>query len=99
MPSRFLLLCRSLRCAFQDQHTYDSVAATPSILNYCREIYQLPGVAETVNMEHIKTHYFTSHPYLNKFAVITRGNNFESLLKEPHSDTKEQEVVPQMVVG
>jgi putative glutathione S-transferase len=37
-----------------------SVATTPAILDYCREIYQIPGVKETVNIESIKAHYFCS---------------------------------------
>lgn len=36
-----------------------AVSLAPNILNYCREIYQLPGIKESVNMDHIKTHYFT----------------------------------------
>jgi putative glutathione S-transferase len=39
-----------------------SVTYTPALLNYCRDIYQMPGVADTVNMEQIKVHYFASHP-------------------------------------
>lgn len=62
-----------------------SVTHTPSILNYCREIYQMPGVADTVNMEQIKYHYFCSHVELNKYSIVPRGNNFEELLKEPHN--------------
>jgi len=62
-----------------------SITHTPSILNYCREIYQMPGVKETVNMEHIKTHYFCSHPILNHYSIIPKGNNFLGLLEEPHN--------------
>lgn len=62
-----------------------SVTSTPAVLNYCREIFQLPGVADTVNMTHIKAHYYTSHPSLNKFSVIPRGNDFVGLLKMPHN--------------
>jgi putative glutathione S-transferase len=61
-----------------------SVTHTPSILNYCREIYQMPGVADTVNMEQIKYHYFCSHVELNALSIVPRGNDFEELLKEPH---------------
>lgn len=61
-----------------------SVTHTPSILNYCREIYQMPGVADTVNMEQIKYHYFCSHVELNALSIVPRGNDFEKLLKEPH---------------
>ena len=31
----------------------------PNILNYCRDIYQLPRVSECVNMDHIRIHYYT----------------------------------------
>lgn len=31
----------------------------PNIRNYCRDMYQFPGIAESISMEHIKTHYFT----------------------------------------
>lgn len=62
-----------------------SVAHTPSILNYCREIYQMPGVAETVNMEQIKTHYFASHPTLNYYSIIPKGPDFVKLLEQPHN--------------
>lgn len=59
-----------------------SVATTPAILDYCRRIYNTPGIAETCNMEQIKFHYYTSHPALNKWSIIPRGPDFESLLKE-----------------
>ena len=61
-----------------------SVAHNPIILNYCREIYQMPGVKETVNMEQIKTHYFTSHPVLNAYSIIPGGSGFVDKLEEPH---------------
>lgn len=58
-----------------------SVAHTPAILNYCRRIYAMPEVAETCNFEQIKTHYFCSHPSLNRLSIIPRGPNFEKLLQ------------------
>lgn len=61
-----------------------SVTLSPTILNYCREIYQMPGVKETVSMEQIKAHYFTSHPTLNHYSIIPRGGNFVKLLEQPH---------------
>jgi len=63
----------------------------PSILNYCREIYQMSGVAETVNMRHIKTHYYTSHPKLNHFGVIPVGPNFIGELEKAHDREKLKE--------
>lgn len=62
-----------------------TVQHTESILNYCRELYQMPGVADTVSMEQIKTHYFTSHPTLNHYSILPRGNNFIQLLEQPHN--------------
>lgn len=70
-----------------------SVAGTPAILDYCRRIYQLPGVAETVNMQHIKQHYFTSHPNLNHFSIIPKGTDFEALLREPIVNDENAETV------
>ena len=61
-----------------------SVAHTPAILNYCREIYQMPGVKDTIKMDQIKQHYYTSHPHLNPFSVIPKGIGFVKLLEEPH---------------
>lgn len=71
-------------------HTYfktntRSITETPVLLNYVREVYQMPGVKETVNMEQIKMHYYCSHPDLNKYSIIPRGNDFESLLQMPHN--------------
>ena len=60
-----------------------SVAASPAMLDYCRRIYQIPGIAETINMEQIKMHYYTSHPSLNRWSIIPRGVDFEALLKQP----------------
>jgi putative glutathione S-transferase len=62
-----------------------SVADTPAILNYCRDIYQTPGVKETVDMEQIKAHYYCSHTELNTWSVIPKGPGFMKLLEEPHN--------------
>ncbi|EED89782.1 glutathione s-transferase [Thalassiosira pseudonana CCMP1335] len=62
-----------------------SVATSPVLLNYCRELYQMQGVADTVDMHQIKEHYYCSHPDLNKYSVIPKGPGFESMLKLPHN--------------
>jgi putative glutathione S-transferase len=62
-----------------------SVANSPAILNYCRDIYQTPGVTETVDMEQIKAHYYCSHTELNTYSIIPRGPGFMNLLAEPHN--------------
>eukprot|EP00656_Telonema_subtile_P044059 TRINITY_DN50364_c0_g1_i1.p1 TRINITY_DN50364_c0_g1~~TRINITY_DN50364_c0_g1_i1.p1 ORF type:complete len:214 (+),score=69.11 TRINITY_DN50364_c0_g1_i1:448-1089(+) len=58
-----------------------------NIRNYMRELYQLPWLQSTTNMDHIKRHYFTSHPVLNAYAVIPRGPRvLEDLLLEHDRD-------------
>jgi glutathionyl-hydroquinone reductase len=44
----------------------------------------MEGVRDTISMEQIKQHYFTSHPSLNKFSIIPKGPDFLKLLDEPH---------------
>lgn len=40
---------------------------------YLRELYQVPGVAETVDLDHIKQHYYRSHPTINPTRVVPLG--------------------------
>ena len=49
------------------------IADYPSISNYVRDLYQLKGVAQTVNMDHIKEHYYTSHKQINPNGIIPFG--------------------------
>ena len=45
----------------------------PALREYVRDMYSTPGVKESINITHIKTHYFTSHPRLNAYAIIPNG--------------------------
>ena len=45
----------------------------PNLADYVRDVYQTPGVKESVSIYHIKTHYFTSHPKLNAYAIVPGG--------------------------
>lgn len=45
----------------------------PHLAGYVRELYQWPGVAETVNMQHIKQHYYRSHATINPTGVVPAG--------------------------
>ncbi|MEA2481332.1 MAG: glutathionyl-hydroquinone reductase [Thermoleophilaceae bacterium] len=45
----------------------------PNLWGYTRELYQLPGVAETVAMDEIKRHYYTTHDMLNPKRIIPLG--------------------------
>jgi putative glutathione S-transferase len=49
------------------------LANYPAISGYVRELYQVPGVADTVSFEHIKTHYYASHRTINPTGVIPVG--------------------------
>jgi putative glutathione S-transferase len=40
---------------------------------YLRELYQLPGIADTVDFAHIKGHYYRSHPTINPTGVVPAG--------------------------
>ena len=45
----------------------------PNIANYIRELYQVKGVAETVDFYHIKRHYYFSHTMINPTQVVPLG--------------------------
>jgi putative glutathione S-transferase len=45
----------------------------PALLRLTRSLYQVPGVAETVNFEHIKHHYYLSHPWLDPTGIVPVG--------------------------
>lgn len=49
------------------------IADYPKLSNYLRELYQYPGVAQTVDFAHIKTHYYYSHTTINPSRVIPKG--------------------------
>ncbi len=45
----------------------------PNLWAFTREIYQWPGVAETVDMSHIKRHYYMSHKTINPTSIVPLG--------------------------
>ena len=49
------------------------IADYPSLSNYLRDLYQVPGVAETVNMDHIKRHYYGSMRGINPTGIVPLG--------------------------
>jgi putative glutathione S-transferase len=58
------------------------IAEYPALANYLRDIYQLPGVAETCDLDHIRHHYYRSHPTINPHGIISYGPEFD--LMAPH---------------
>jgi putative glutathione S-transferase len=45
----------------------------PALWRFTRDLYHLPGVAETVNLEHIRHHYYESHTAINPTGVVPLG--------------------------
>ncbi len=45
----------------------------PNLWNYLRDLYQTPGVAETVSLDHIKRHYYGSHRNVNPTGIVPIG--------------------------
>ena len=54
----------------------------PNLWAYTRELYQVPGVAATVNFDHIKRHYYGSHGTINPTGVVPVGPEIDYSL--PH---------------
>jgi putative glutathione S-transferase len=49
------------------------IADYPNLSNWLREIYQWPGIAETVDFTHIKNHYYGSHKTINPTGLVPKG--------------------------
>ncbi|WP_324753664.1 glutathione S-transferase family protein [Roseovarius sp. Pro17] len=45
----------------------------PALWAYARDIFQMPGVSDTVDFNHIKRHYFESHPTVNPSGIVPIG--------------------------
>ncbi|EHP42960.1 glutathione S-transferase [Cupriavidus basilensis OR16] len=49
------------------------IADYPNLSGFTRDVYQLPGIAATVNIDHIKRHYYESHRSINPSGVVPAG--------------------------
>jgi len=54
----------------------------PNLGNYLRDLYQMPGIAETVDMDHIKRHYYASHETVNPTRIVPKGPGLD--FNAPH---------------
>lgn len=59
-----------------------SLTDYPHLFAHVRDIYQLPGVRETVHMDHIKTHYYGSHTSINPTGIVPVGPDLD--FDQPH---------------
>lgn len=62
------------------------IADYPHLSGYLRDLYQTPGIAETVNMVHIKGHYYQSHLTINPTGIVPLGPTVD--LDAPHGREK-----------
>lgn len=58
------------------------IADYQQLSGYLRELYQTPGIAETVNFQHIKHHYYQSHDMINPTGIVPLGPVLD--LQAPH---------------
>ena len=58
------------------------IADYPHLSGYTRELYQLPGVAQTLHLGHIKAHYYYSHRTINPTGIVPVGPALD--LDAPH---------------
>jgi len=58
------------------------LADHPNLWGFTRELYQMPGIAETVNLDHIKRHYYGSHESINPHRIVPKGPDID--YSEPH---------------
>jgi len=61
----------------------NGISDMPNLWNYLRDLYQQPDIAETVNFEHIKQHYYYSHASINPTRIIPKGPHLDFTL--PHN--------------
>jgi len=54
----------------------------PNLWGYLRDLYQVPGIADTVNFDYIKAHYYASHESVNPTRIIPAGPEID--YAEPH---------------
>ncbi len=54
----------------------------PHLEGYLRDLYQWPGIAETVNLDHIKRHYYITHDDINPTGIVPVGPELH--LADPH---------------
>jgi glutathionyl-hydroquinone reductase len=53
-----------------------------NLWDYLKDLYQQPGIAETVNFDHIKRHYYVSHESINPTRIVPKGPIID--FDEPH---------------
>lgn len=55
----------------------------PNLWNYLKDLYQRPEIKPTCNINHIKIHYYKSHPHINPSGIVAKGPLID--LDSPHN--------------
>ena len=58
------------------------IADYPSLFGYLKDLYQTDGIADTVNFDHIKRHYYVTHNDINPTRIVPLGPDQD--LRAPH---------------
>ena len=62
------------------------VADYPNLSGYVRDLYQQTGISSTVNMEHVKRHYYGSHETINPTRIVPLGPTIDFSLSHNRSN-------------
>ena len=49
----------------------------PNLWGFMRDVYQIPGVAATCRLDHVKEHYYRSHPNINPTRIVPVGPSID----------------------
>jgi putative glutathione S-transferase len=74
------------KCNVRAIHEYDN------LWPYLRDLYQTPRVADTVDLDHIREHYYTTHPEVNPKRIVAQGPDLD--FEAPHDRDRLASVAP-----
>jgi putative glutathione S-transferase len=69
----------------------------PNLSNYLRDLFQVPGIGATVNLDHIKRHYYGSHRKLNPSGIVPVGPALD--FSAPHDRARFDALRPARVLA
>ena len=65
------------------------IADYPQMQGYLLDLYQWPGIAETVNLDHIKRHYYVTHHEINATRIVPAGPELDFTAAHRRGDLSE----------
>jgi putative glutathione S-transferase len=66
----------------------NKLAESPVLWAYARDLYQQPGIGETVDFDHIKRHYYLTHDTINPIGIVPKGPDASGWTTEPGRATR-----------